>query len=368
MAYVGTKVLPTEKEIIEASPLKVGMSVGKNIGQGLNQVNKVQERRLENFGWLDEQISLPPDIETGERDLFKVFERKSGKGAFRAPEDRLRLTDDAKKHFTKLSEESGLLPEEHIAEYIKGLGEGNENLINISEIGGEEGLKNKLAKKAEMTLSSEKLTDTQAKLMKEANIRGKEFVDKTMSAGFGGRTTGVGFHSDFMPSRGPSNIGIRPDLISGKKDGFGGIMPQRTFQGSENILMRPKTDLVGQNLMKQQARTQRMQGAMNLRDRLGQSPEIQMLKAIPQIGQGGMKTIGQQALKSMLPGLGTGASTAATAGTAATAAGLGTAGTAAGTAAGLGAAGTGAAAAGTLATGPVGWTILAGTILNELFG
>ena len=95
-----------------------------------------------------------------------------------------------------------------------------------------------------MSKSRDVLESKQIELQNEAQIRAKEFVNKTMSAGFGGRDTETGFTSDYLPSRGKSNLGLNLDLISGKKSGFEGVMPDFKPQGSANVGL-DKSNILG---------------------------------------------------------------------------------------------------------------------------
>ena len=302
MAYinVGSNMPKQEQpEPKEQSTLSKAVDLTQAGIEGSQWLNKRNERLLSESGYLDLKLPTEDILKTRNdgTEYFEpqpgidVFARKPGKGPLRKPEDRIKFSQEAKEHFVKLAKEQNfdadgnptgnrVLPEELMTEYIDSLGEGSQGLKNISD------LKNmdKSVKDREKWVESLNVSkEVQSDLMNQANIRGKEFVNKISSGGFGkygnnliaeDKKTGMGFTSDYLPSRAKGNLSINPDLISGKKSGFSGAMPDFIPQKSANVGLDKSNILSNIGLVDKarsnvQNQAQGLVNSLNFRDKFG---------------------------------------------------------------------------------------------------
>jgi len=314
MAYVNVRANMPKKEQPkpeEQSTLSKAIDLTETGMKASKFLNKRNERLLAESGYLDLKLPAKEILKTDSdgKEYFStepkinMFVRKPGKGPLRKPEDRIKFSQEAKEHFVKLAKEQNfdadgnptgnrVLPEELMTEYIDSLGEGSQGLKNISD------LKNmdKSVKDREKWVESLNVSkEVQSDLMNQANIRGKEFVNKISSGGFGkygnnliaeDKKTGMGFTSDYLPSRAKGNLSINPDLISGKKSGFSGAIPDFIPQKSANVGLDKSNILSNIGLVDKarsnvQNQAQGLVNSLNFRNKFGEIDKLRNLAQNP---------------------------------------------------------------------------------------
>jgi hypothetical protein len=96
----------------------------------------------------------------------------------------------------------------------------------------------------------------------------------------------MGFTSDYLPSRAKGNLSINPDLISGKKSGFSGAIPDFIPQKSANVGLDKSNILSNIGLVDKarsnvQNQAQGLVNSLNFRNKFGEIDKLRNLAQNP---------------------------------------------------------------------------------------